>query len=110
MEIKKVAYENFRNIAEAEVAFTPGTNVLWGNNAQGKTNILEGIYFFARGKSFRASSDRETVRFGEQCARAELTFRRAASARETVLEAYIPASGKKKLLFAPARRFPACPR
>lgn len=65
MEIKKVAYENFRNIAEAEVAFTPGTNVLWGNNAQGKTNILEGIYFFARGKSFRASSDRETVRFGE---------------------------------------------
>lgn len=97
MEIKKVAYENFRNIAEAEVAFTPGTNVLWGNNAQGKTNILEGIYFFARGKSFRASSDRETVRFGEQCARAELTFRRAASARETVLEAYIPASGKKKL-------------
>lgn len=56
MEIKKVAYENFRNIAEAEVAFTPGTNVLWGNNAQGKTNILEGIYFFARGKSFRASS------------------------------------------------------
>ena len=98
MEIKKVAYENFRNIAEAEVAFTPGTNVLWGNNAQGKTNILEGIYFFARGKSFRASSDRETVRFGEQCARAELTFRRAESARETVLEAYIPASGKKKLL------------
>ena len=62
MEIKKVAYENFRNIAEAEVAFTPGTNVLWGNNAQGKTNILEGIYFFARGKSFRASSDREAVR------------------------------------------------
>lgn len=37
------------------------------------------------------------MRFGEQCARAELTFRRAASARETVLEAYIPASGKKKL-------------
>ena len=97
MEIKKVAYENFRNIAEAEVAFTPGTNVLWGNNAQGKTNILEGIYFFARGKSFRASSDRETVRFGEQCARAELTFRRSESARETVLEAYIPALGKKKL-------------
>lgn len=79
------------------MAFTPGTNVLWGNNAQGKTNILEGIYFFARGKSFRASSDRETVRFGEQCARAELTFRRAESARETVLEAYIPALGKKKL-------------
>ena len=40
---KKVAYENFRNIAEAEVAFTPGTNVLWGNNAQGKTNILGDI-------------------------------------------------------------------
>ena len=39
------------------------------------------------------------MRFGEQCARRlELTFRRAASARETVLEAYIPASGKKKLL------------
>ena len=106
MEIKKVAYENFRNIAEAEVAFTPGTNVLWGNNAQGKTNILEGIYFFARGKSFRASSDRETVRFGEQCARAELTFRRSESARE---KRTFPL-WERRSFSVPARRFRACPR
>ena len=86
MEIKKVAYENFRNIAEAEVAFTPGTNVLWGNNAQGKTNILEGIYFFARGKSFRASSDRETVRFGGVTAR----FWEAEKPHEAETDAWEP--------------------
>lgn len=57
--------ESYRNIERAALSFRPGVNLLFGNNAQGKTNVLEGIYTFARGKSFRAASDADQVRFGE---------------------------------------------
>lgn len=97
MVIKQVSYTDFRNMESAVIELTPGTNVLWGNNAQGKTNILEGIYFFARGKSFRATAERELVRFGAQYAHAEILFRRDADARDTLLGAHIPLSGKKRL-------------
>ena len=45
MVIKEVSYTDFRNMENAVIELSPGTNVLWGDNAQGKTNILEGIYF-----------------------------------------------------------------
>ena len=65
MYIKRFRAENFRNIESCEIDFYPGVNVLSGKNAQGKTNALEGIYYFARGKSFRAAKDADMVRFGE---------------------------------------------
>ena len=64
MIIKRFRAENFRNIEKCDIKFESGVNLLYGNNAQGKTNAVEGIYVFARGKSFRASEDRELVRFG----------------------------------------------
>lgn len=66
MLIKTFAAKNYRNIEDASLAFSPGINLLYGQNAQGKTNVLEGIYTFARGKSFRGASDGEQVRFGER--------------------------------------------
>ncbi len=65
MIIKKFKAENFRNIDGCEITFTDGTNLLYGNNAQGKTNAIEGIYLFARGKSFRSAEDKELVKFGK---------------------------------------------
>ncbi len=56
--------ENYRNIEKACLTFSPGVNLLWGENAQGKTNLLEGIYTFARGRSFRGASDADQVKFG----------------------------------------------
>ena len=56
---------DFRNIERADISFCPGVNLLFGENAQGKTNVIEGIYLFARGKSFR-SSERELIRFGKE--------------------------------------------
>jgi len=44
MTVSKVIYQNWRNIEQCEVDLKPGINVLWGNNAQGKAEILEGIY------------------------------------------------------------------
>ena len=66
MIIKKFKAKNFRNISECEIEFKDGVNVFLGKNAQGKTNALEGIYLFARGKSHRAKEDKELIRFGEE--------------------------------------------
>lgn len=66
MKIKKIRVRNFRNIEECEIDFSDGVNLLYGNNAQGKTNIVEAIYLFSRGKSFRAREEKELIRFGEE--------------------------------------------
>ena len=64
-----IEIENFRNIGSASVAFTEGVNLLHGDNAQGKTNLLEAVYFTALGKSFRPVKEAELIRFGEESAR-----------------------------------------
>ncbi len=74
MYIKKLKLKGFRNYVEAEFEFSPLTNVIYGDNAQGKTNILEAVYLFAQGRSHRAKSDRELVRFGEDFARLSVDF------------------------------------
>ena len=66
MIIKKVRAKNFRNIKECELDFSPGVNLLIGKNAQGKTNIIESVYIFSRGKSFRAREDSDLIKFGEE--------------------------------------------
>ena len=65
MIIKRFKAEGFRNIELCDISFTDGTNLLYGNNAQGKTNAIEGIYIFARGKSFRSAEDKELLGFGK---------------------------------------------
>lgn len=64
MKIIELRAENFRNIENEKIEFSPDTNLIWGNNAEGKTNIIEAIYYFANSKSFRASSDRDLIKFG----------------------------------------------
>lgn len=66
MIIKRFRAENFRNIEKCDIEFSPGVNLLYGKNAQGKTNVVEGIYYFSRGKSFRGREDKELVRFGSE--------------------------------------------
>ena len=65
MILKSIELCNFRNYKREIFKFHPGTNVLYGDNAQGKTNILESIYMCSTSKSHRGSKDREIVRFGE---------------------------------------------
>ena len=74
MRIKKFTSSDFRNIKECEICFLPGVNFLFGKNAQGKTNVIEGIYLFSRGKSFRSSDDREMIRFGSEGFRISITY------------------------------------
>ena len=62
MYLKKLTLKNYRNIESAEVSFSRGVNLIYGKNAQGKTNLLEAVYIFARGRSFRGTPERELVR------------------------------------------------
>ncbi len=74
MYIKRLKLRDFRNYERAELEFSPRTNIIYGDNAQGKTNILEAVYLFSQGKSHRADSDKELVRFGCDFAGLELEF------------------------------------
>ena len=64
MELNRLELRNFRNYREAELDFAPGVNLIVGNNAQGKTNLLEAIGYLGSGKSFRAQKTSEMVLFG----------------------------------------------
>ncbi len=68
MKCKSIEVTHFRNIEKAEVEFSDGVNLLHGDNAQGKTNLLEAIYFTALGKSFRPVKEAELITFGEHSA------------------------------------------
>lgn len=74
MKIRSFHAENFRNIASCDLTFTDGVNLLRGENAQGKTNVVEGIYLFSRGKSFRTSTERDMIRFGCEGFRLSLSY------------------------------------
>ena len=74
MIIKSFSANNFRNIEEEKIEFCPGVNLLVGKNAEGKTNAVEGIYLFSRGKSFRAKEERELVRCGAEGFRIKIEY------------------------------------
>ena len=61
MEITKLQLYSYRNYLSCEVNFDSGLNVICGENAQGKTNLLEAVYFCVVGKSFRASREKEVI-------------------------------------------------
>ena len=64
MRLLDLQLRDFRNYEELNLCFEPGVNLIVGNNAQGKTNLLEAISYLGSGKSFRAQKTSEMVRFG----------------------------------------------
>ena len=65
MYIESVQLKNFRNYDSLELDLAQGTNIFYGNNAQGKTNILEALYLCGTTKSHKGSKDKDMIRFGE---------------------------------------------
>lgn len=63
MIIKSIELKNFRNYTDLNIFFDKGTNILYGNNAQGKTNVLEAIFLSATTKSHKGSKDKEMIHF-----------------------------------------------
>ena len=66
MYIKSLELKNYRNYESLCINISPGTNILYGDNAQGKTNILEAVYLSGTTKSHRGSKDRDMIQFGTE--------------------------------------------
>lgn len=69
MHLENIELQNFRNYDLVNLSFSPSINVLIGENAQGKTNLIESIYFLAMSRSHRTARDRELIRWDSEFAK-----------------------------------------
>lgn len=76
MRVSNIYVSNFRNLKQQTISFAPKLNVVFGKNAQGKTNLLEAIYFSTIGKSPRTHKDLDTINFGQNSANIRLNYLR----------------------------------
>ena len=74
MWIEKIKLKNFRNYENQEIILNKNINIFYGENAQGKTNIIESIFLSSIGKSFRTSKDSELIKFGQNDTFLEFDF------------------------------------
>lgn len=95
MIINSIKLKNFRTYKDKEFTLSPGTNIFFGNNAQGKTNILEAIYVCALGKSFRTRKDAELIRFGNEFGGVEVNFK--DKYREKNINFLVSSKSKKQI-------------
>ena len=104
MIIKSLELQNFRNYSRETFSFDRGTNVLYGDNAQGKTNVLEALYVGGTTKSHKGSRDQDMIRRGETDA--HLRYVLEKDNRETTIEFHLKRQGKKGIAIdrVPIRR------
>lgn len=74
MLITNLKLQNFRNYETLNIDFNKGINIIYGDNAQGKTNILEAIFITSLGKSFRTNKEKELIKMGELFSKIEVEF------------------------------------
>lgn len=94
MYIDKIILKNFRNYYDEEITLDKNINIFYGNNAQGKTNIIESIFLSAIGKSYRTSKDRELVNKNCDFTKVKINFEKKD--RKGNIETYI---SDKKVIF-----------
>lgn len=95
MRINRIALNGFRNYDFETADFSPGTNVIYGENAQGKTNLLESVYMLAMGRSFRTRFDRELIGFG--CDSAEILADVVSHEREQTVRILLRSGVRKQI-------------
>lgn len=101
MIVKNIRLEGFRNYENQTAEFSDNVNVIIGDNAQGKTNLIEGIYYLTGGKSFRSRFDKEIIGFSKDRATIEASV--FSGDRLQKLTAVIPRSGRKQFFSGGAR-------
>lgn len=92
MRVIAVKFENYRNLKNNIIEPCEGVNIIYGDNAQGKTNLLEALWLFCGGHSFRSSKDSEIINWDKDFARLEMRF----SGQEREQTAKILFTGNKK--------------
>ncbi len=85
----------FRNYADCSLEFDPGVNIICGANAQGKTNLLEGLFFASNLKSFRSANKKDVIRMDRERMRLDLCF--DAFQREHTVELALPRQGSLQM-------------
>lgn len=85
MRVEKLTFEGFRNLHPGRWNPDEGVNILYGDNAQGKTNLLEACWLFTGGRSFRGAKDSEMVQFGAEGARLNMTFDAGRREQEAII-------------------------
>ena len=95
MRINRIALNGFRNYDFETADFSPGTNVIYGPNAQGKTNLLEAVYLLAAGRSFRTRFDKELIGFG--CDSAEILADIVSHDREQTVRIVFRSGQRKQI-------------
>ncbi|MFQ9411528.1 MAG: DNA replication/repair protein RecF [Evtepia gabavorous] len=96
MRVCSICLDGFRNYTNFSASFDPGVNVIWGENAQGKTNLLEAIGFLSGARSHRARGDRELISF--QRDQGTITAQVDSRDRTFLIEAQLARGRRRKLL------------
>lgn len=94
MIINKLSLTNFRNYKDLDVSFDPKLNIIYGNNAQGKTNILEAIYVCATSKSHRTNAFREMIQMEFKEAHIHISLEKDKN--EYAIDVHLNQTGKKQ--------------
>ena len=94
MWIKKIKINNFRNYKSQEINLEKSINIFYGENAQGKTNIIEAIFLSSMGKSFRAKKDKEMIMLGEEKSNIEIEYEKTDRDGKIKIEL-----GNKKIVY-----------
>ena len=94
MWIKKIKIINFRNYKSQEINLEKNINIFYGENAQGKTNIIEAIFLSSMGKSFRAKKDKEMIMLGEEKSNIEIEYEKTDRDGKIKIEL-----GNKKIVY-----------
>lgn len=94
MYIKNINLTNFRNYEDQEIILSKGINIFYGDNAQGKTNIIESIFLCSLGKSFRTKKDKELVKFDKVSSTVKINYEKLDRSGEIKAEI-----GEKKEFF-----------
>lgn len=92
MYIENLVLNNYRNYKELDFKLTNNVNIIYGDNAQGKTNIIESIYFCSTSKSHRTNFDKEVINWGEDEAHIQLLFYKK---RQERIDIHLKKNGKK---------------
>ena len=95
MKLRRIALDGFRNYTDFTAEFSPGVNVIWGENAQGKTNLLEAIGFLSGARSHRARGDKELISFHRD--RGTITAEVTSRGRDFLLEVQLFRGARRRL-------------
>ena len=95
MKLRRIALDGFRNYTDFTADFSPGVNVIWGENAQGKTNLLEAIGFLSGARSHRARGDKELISFHRD--QGTITAEVTSRGRDFLLEVQLFRGARRRL-------------